>query len=92
MFQQVRDVVRVIADADARFRPAKIAWVVGVFPERPSGKHFESSSDEAVYAIEFEDGEAIDIPESLRWGALFCTDRMTMERVHGNRSEDHYLD
>ncbi len=59
------DVVRVIADADEKFRPTAIAWVIGVFPEKPSGKHFESFPYGAVYAVEFEDGEAIDISEAL---------------------------
>lgn len=62
------DVVRVVPGADERFRPTAIAWVIGVFPEKPSGKHFESFPDGAIYAIEFEDGEAIDIPESLLEG------------------------
>lgn len=59
------DVVRVVADADEKLRPGAIAWVIGVFPEKPEGKHFESFPDGAVYAVEFEDGEAIDVPESL---------------------------
>jgi hypothetical protein len=59
------DVVRVVADADERFRPNARAWVIGVFPKRPSGSHFDSFPEGAVYAIEFDDGEAIDIPESL---------------------------
>lgn len=59
------DVVRVVADADDRFRPNARAWVIGVFPKMPSGSHFDSFPGGAVYAIEFDDGEAIDIPESL---------------------------
>ncbi len=59
------DVVRVVADADEEFRPSAIAWVIGVFQERPSGEHFASFPDGTVYAVEFEDGEAIDIPETM---------------------------
>lgn len=62
------DVVRVVQDAEGRFRPTSIAWIIGVFPEKPSGAHFDSFPDGPIYAIEFEDGEAVDIPEGLLEG------------------------
>jgi hypothetical protein len=59
------DVVRVVSHGDEKFRPGATAWVVAVFEKKPPGQHFASFPDGAVYMIEFEDGEAIDIPEAM---------------------------
>ncbi len=59
------NVVRVISNADQKYRPGAIAWVVGVFSKKPSGSYFDSFPEGAVYSIEFEDGECVDIPENL---------------------------
>lgn len=57
------DVVRVKDGADEALRPGKTAWVIGVFSDRPPGKHFQEFPPGTVYSIEFEDGDAIDVHE-----------------------------
>ncbi|OBP17060.1 hypothetical protein A5320_21495 [Rheinheimera sp. SA_1] len=42
----------------------QIGSVINVFVDRPAGKHFEQFPEGVVYAVEFENGEAIDIHES----------------------------
>lgn len=59
------DVVRVVANAEQMYRPGAIAWVVAVFHQKPEGASFDGFPDGVVYSIEFEDGEAIDIPECM---------------------------
>ncbi|MGN6223066.1 hypothetical protein [Pseudoxanthomonas sp.] len=58
------DIVRVIPSAEKRLRPGAIAWVIGVFEERPAGEHFARFPAGVIYTIEYEDGEAVDIHES----------------------------
>lgn len=58
------DRVRVVPGSDGMTRPGALAWVIGVFDQRPAGKHFEQFPPGVVYAIEYEDGEAADIHES----------------------------
>lgn len=58
------DIVRVRSDAADRFRPGERAWVVGVTPEdKRIGSHYDQFPAGAVYTIEFEDGNSIDVYE-----------------------------
>lgn len=59
------DRVRVANSADAPLRPGSYGWVIGVFLERPSGCYFERFPEGVIYSIEFEDGHAVDVHESL---------------------------
>lgn len=58
------DRVRVALGADEKLRPGAVAWVVGVFEDRPAGSYFEKFPSGVVYSIEYEDGEAKEIHES----------------------------
>lgn len=58
------DVVRIVSTADEKFRPGATAWIIGVFEQRPPGAYFDQFPPGAVYTIEYENGEAIDIHES----------------------------
>lgn len=57
------DVVRVRRPSYAPTRWGQRAWIIGVFEDRPPGRHFDQFSAGVVYSVEFEDGEAIDIHE-----------------------------
>lgn len=59
------DMVRVTKDAEAHLRPGSCASVIGVFLERPAGSYFERFPEGVIYTIEFEDGQAVDVHESL---------------------------
>jgi len=56
--------VRVLEWAPQQYRPGAKASVIGIITVR-RGKYFESFPPGMLYTIEFEDGEAIDIHESL---------------------------
>jgi len=58
------DIVVVSRDADTKYRPGFKAWVVGIFEER-SGGYLSSFPDEPIYTIEFEDGDSLEVNESL---------------------------
>lgn len=59
------DIVRVCSDAQQDLRPGERAWIVGVTTEdKRIGSHYEQFAPGAVYTIEFEDGDSIDIHES----------------------------
>lgn len=60
------DRVRVVKQLSARL--GSPASVIGVFETR-SGMHFDQFPPGVVYAIEFDDGEAIDAHESWLEGA-----------------------
>jgi hypothetical protein len=60
------DMVRVATDAPTEMHPGEKASVVGITPnENKLGSHFEQFPRGTVYLIEFGDGEAIDIHESM---------------------------
>lgn len=59
------DTVRIVMTAPERLRPGAIAWVIGVFEKRPEGKYFDQFPTGEVYSIEYEDGEAVDVHESV---------------------------
>ncbi len=60
------DIIHVRADAPAEVRPGEKAWVIGITIERsPSGRHFEQFPSGTVNLVEFEDGDALDIHESM---------------------------
>ena len=61
------DRVKVKQEAPVEFRPGHHAWVIGVLEKRPS--KLINYSEGQLYAIEFEDGTAVDIPENLLEGA-----------------------
>ncbi|MCP3865704.1 hypothetical protein [Marisediminitalea sp.] len=42
----------------------QIGSVINVFSKRPEGKHFEQFPVGTIYAVEFENGDAIDIHEN----------------------------
>ena len=59
------DIVRVRSDALQKFRPGAQAWVVGVVTEdKRIGSHYEKFLPGAIYTIEFEDGDSIDVEET----------------------------
>lgn len=57
------DRVRVMAGVDQRWRPGAVAWIVGVFEDRPSGSYFEHFPQGVVYSIEYEDGASTEVHE-----------------------------
>ncbi|MDQ3511296.1 MAG: hypothetical protein M3414_06380 [Pseudomonadota bacterium] len=58
------DIVRIRADAQHDMRLGERAWIVGVITEdKRIGSHYEQFAPGTVYAIEFEDGDSIDIDE-----------------------------
>ena len=60
------DRVKVKEDAPALFRPGQKAWVVLVVSTKDRvGAYFDQFPPGTVYSIEFEDGEAVEIHESL---------------------------
>jgi hypothetical protein len=60
------DAVIVRGDAPIRMNPGAKASVVGVITESERvGSHFRQFPEGTVYLIEFEDGEAFDIHESM---------------------------
>jgi hypothetical protein len=60
------DVVRVKADAPENVHPGALAWVVMVFTESErEGEYFDRFPPGNVYSIEFEDGECLQVHESL---------------------------
>ena len=60
------DEVRVIPSAPDSLRPGHKAWVIGITTqEMRLGTHFEQFPAGTVYLVEFEDGEATDIHESM---------------------------
>ena len=59
------DVVRIKATAPAMCRPGALAWIIAVFTESRPGSSFDEFPPGTVYSVEFEDGSAIDIHESL---------------------------
>lgn len=58
------DIVRVSDKAPVKIRPGERAWVVGVFVDRLGG-YFEQFPPGIIYSIEFEDGSAIEVHESM---------------------------
>ena len=62
------DIVRVKADAPAELRPGERAWVVGIAADEERhrrGSHFDQFPVGTVYLVEFEDGDALDIHQSM---------------------------
>jgi len=60
------DLVRVKTDAPAGMRPGRMASVVGITSEdAKSGSHFDQFPAGTICLVEFEDGEAIDVHESM---------------------------
>jgi len=60
------DIVRVKAGAPAGMRPGHKAWVIGITNDHErDGSHFEQFPAGTVYAVEFEDGAAQDIHETM---------------------------
>lgn len=57
------DDVRVLRPTSARDRWGQSASVIGVFEQRPPGSHFDRFPPGTVYAVEFADGEALDLHE-----------------------------
>lgn len=56
------DVVRVREDASPELRPGAVAWIVGVFEDRP-GPYFDKFPPDVVYSIEYEDGTSSEIAQ-----------------------------
>lgn len=42
----------------------QVGSIINIFLERPAGRHFDQFPDGVVYAVDFENGEAIDVHES----------------------------
>lgn len=60
------DILRVAPDAPAEMHPGQKAWVIGITKqEERRGSHFEKFPAGTVYLVEFEDGAAADIHESM---------------------------
>lgn len=62
------DIVCVKADAPAELRPGELAWVVGITADEDRhrrGSHFDQFPVGTVLLVEFEDGDALDIHESM---------------------------
>ncbi|HVM38393.1 MAG TPA: hypothetical protein VM265_08405 [Sphingomicrobium sp.] len=60
------DTIRVKPDAPGDIRPGETGSVIGVTPEeKKRGSHFGQFPAGTVYSVEFEGGDAIDIPESM---------------------------
>ena len=60
------DTVRVKLGAASHMRPGELASVVGVFLETDKAeKYWAQFPTGPVYTIEFEDGSAVEVPESL---------------------------
>ena len=57
------DVVVISSDAPDEFRPKAKAWVVAVLENRDRTP-LKNLPPGVIYTVEFEDGAAIDIPES----------------------------
>jgi hypothetical protein len=56
------DIVQARGSAEANFRPGERAWIIAVLEDR-SLYPFPSFPPGAVYTVEFEDGDALDVPE-----------------------------
>jgi hypothetical protein len=59
------DTVRIVRCADEKYKPGAVVSIIGIFKEKPSGSYFEEFPPGTIYTIEYENGEAIDIHESL---------------------------
>lgn len=59
------DTVKITAIASKSLRPSAIAYVVGVTEEPRQGVHFDQFPPGTVYLVEYADGVAVDIHESL---------------------------
>jgi hypothetical protein len=58
------DIVKVRPQAVAEQRPGERAWVIAIFEDRP-GPYFDKFPSGIVYSVEFEDGFATEIHESM---------------------------
>jgi hypothetical protein len=60
------DIVLVKLAAPAEMRPGQKAWVIGITSENArTGTHFKQFPAGTVYLVEFEDGDALDVHESM---------------------------
>lgn len=60
------DTVKVKAHAPLDMRPGETASVIGItHEENKRGRHFDQIPAGTVYLVEFEEGDAIDIHESM---------------------------
>lgn len=60
------DIVRIKTDAPGQMRPGARAWVIGITAQHERrGSHFVQFPTGTVYLVEFENGDALDIHESM---------------------------
>lgn len=59
----IDDTVKVKNFAHLEQYYGQIGSIINVFAERPAGSYFEQFPEGIVYAVEFENGEAIDVHE-----------------------------
>lgn len=60
------DIVRVNSNAPREMRPGQRAWVIGITTaDERSGDHFDQFPPGTVYLVEFEDGDARDLHETV---------------------------